>query len=642
MIEMRDISLAFGARKIFDNACAVISKGERIGLVGANGAGKSTLLRILAGEEEIDSGLINKPKYATIGYLPQENVATSSRPLFQEVESSFEDITQLRKMAAHADEIISVSSTDSREYADAINALGDIQHKLEDLQECKLRSRVESVLMGLGFKLSDMNRPCGEFSGGWKMRIALAKLLLKEPTLLMLDEPTNHLDIESVTWLEDYLQGYPGAILAVSHDRNFLNLLTTRTIHVVSGKLESYSGNYDFYESQSRARRLCIERAAANQSRQIEKTERFIERFRYKASKAAQVQSRIKALDKIERILVEEKSDSVKFHFPPAKRSGDTVLDVSGVSKSFNGHPVFSNISFKIGRGERIALVGPNGAGKSTLTKIIAGELGADSGEITFGQNVEMSYFAQQQSSELDPQNDVLTEALNRAPMERKKDVRTLLGAFLFKGDDVFKKTSVLSGGEKNRLALAKILLEDFNFLVLDEPTNHLDMDSKEALQQALKSYDGSCLIVSHDVSFLDPLVNRVFELGHGGLRVFYGNASSYVEHIKTDGRISLRADNKKDKAVQPQKQRRILEAKKREETNLIKRNIREIEAKISFLEGEISNMENEMASPDFFAKGQKCSEVANAYEKAKLELSALYAKWENAQEKLMETSDNA
>lgn len=638
MIELRNISLAFGVRKIFDDATAVINKGECIGLVGANGAGKSTLLKILAQKEEIDAGEIAKPNYATIGYLPQEEIVTATRPLYEEAEASFEDVIALRAAAKEADKIISSYPHESKEYTDAINILGDIQHKLEDLQEEKIRSRIETVLMGLGFKLSDMTRPCNEFSGGWQMRIALAKLLLKEPTLLMLDEPTNHLDIESVTWLEDYLLSYSGAVLIVSHDRNFLNKLTQRTLHISRGKIESYSGNYDFFARESEERRLNLERAAINQAREIEKTERFIERFRYKASKAAQVQSRIKALDKVERIELEEKQGAIKFRFPPAKRSGDMVLDVRSISKSFDENHVLKNISFKIERGERIALVGVNGAGKSTLAKIVAGELPADSGDFCFGVNVKMSYFAQQQSSELNPDNDVLTEALSYAPMERKNEVRSLLGTFLFRGDDVFKKTSVLSGGEKNRLALAKILLKEFNFLLLDEPTNHLDMDSKSVLQQALQTYDGTCIIISHDVDFLDPLVNRVLELSPDGLRIFQGNVSNYVEHIKSEGKIKLRsAPKNSENKPQSQKERRIEAAKKREELTKIKRSIRKIEEQIAELEEQIAEFEQEMASPDFFTKGTQCSSTTEAYNNAKEQLSKLYTEWESIQEELLQ-----
>ena len=639
MIELNEISLAYGARKIFDEVTVVINKTDRIGLVGSNGAGKTTLLRVLSGQENLDSGNIVKPKYATIGYLPQEAIVAGNRPLFDEVESAFEDVIELRRMGAEADEIIRVADISSKEYSDAIFTLGEVQHKLEDAEESKLRSRIETVLQGLGFKKTDMTRACSEFSGGWQMRIALAKLLLKEPSLLMLDEPTNHLDIESVAWLEDYLGGYAGALLIVSHDRTFLNNLTNRTLHVTKGRIDTYAGNYDYYEGESQARKIHLAAAAQNQQKAIEKTEKFIERFRYKATKAAQVQSRIKALDKVERIELEEGDSQIHFRFPEPRRCGQVVLDVENVSKAYGDHQVLKNISFKIERGERVALVGVNGAGKSTLAKIIAGALSLDSGEVKFGLNVDMSYFAQHQTDELDRSNDVLSEALNAAPMERKGEVRGLLGSFLFKGDDVQKKVSVLSGGEKNRLALAKMLLKDFNFLILDEPTNHLDMNSKAVLQGALSAFKGTTLIVSHDRSFLDPVVDKVMELSPNGLRVFSGNLSEYVERIKGEGKLNLRIrkDSVSPTTSKPvdSKTRRIEAAKRREEVSKIKKEIANIEKSITAVESDIAEIELEISSPEFFKRGAQCAGITESYNSMKANLDSLYAQWEIATNKL-------
>ena len=638
MIELRNIELAFGARTIFGGASAVINKGDRIGLVGSNGAGKSTLLKILCGLEHPDAGEIAKPKYATVGYLPQDAIVVGSRPLFDEVESAFGKVVELRARMAEVDSIIAAAAASSREYADAVEEMGEIAHKLEDAEESKVRSRVETVLQGLGFKMSDMPRPCCEFSGGWQMRIALAKLLLQEPTLLMLDEPTNHLDIESIAWLEDYLRGYSGSVIIVSHDRAFLDALTNRTFHVVKGRIDIYAGNYEFYLKESEARRNQIARAAENQRKSIEKTERFIERFRYKSSKAAQVQSRIKALDKVERIEAEEEDNSqISFAFPEPKRCGQIVLNVEGVRKSFGEHRVLDNISFKIERGERVALVGVNGAGKSTLVKIIAGGLAADAGKVELGLNVEMSYFAQHQSDELDPTNDVLTEAMNAAPMERKGEVRSLLGAFLFSGNDVLKGVGILSGGEKNRLALAKMLLKDFNFLILDEPTNHLDMNSKAVLQKALAAYRGTYLIVSHDRAFLDPVVDRVLELSPNGLRSFVGNLSDYVERIKGEGKIVLRQSAKKTAKISDAKERRVEAAKRRETVSKLKKEAAKIEAAISSAESDLAQIELEMSSPDFFKKGAQCSSIAESYNALKAKIDSLYAEWESAAAKIAE-----
>ncbi len=642
MIEIRNISLSFGERDIFDGINAVINKGDRIGLVGSNGAGKSTLLKILSGIERADDGEIAKPKYASVGYLPQEAIVAGARPLFDEVESAFENVIELRERMSKVDSVIASSDPSSKEYTEAVEEMGEIVHKLEDAEESKVRSRVETVLQGLGFSMSDMSRPCSEFSGGWQMRIALAKLLLKEPSLFMLDEPTNHLDIESVAWLEDYLDGYSGAVMIVSHDRAFLDSLTNRTFHVVKGRLDLYAGNYDFFLKESQAQKSQTERAAENQRRSIEKTEKFIERFRYKSSKAAQVQSRIKALDKIERIEVEEEDNSkINFRFPEPKRCGQVVLDVSNVSKSFGAHKVLENVSFKIERGERVALVGVNGAGKSTLVKIIAGALAADSGGFDLGLNVQMSYFAQHQTDELNPSNDVLSEALEVAPMERKGEVRGLLGSFLFSGNDVLKGVGVLSGGEKNRLALVKMLLKEFNFLVLDEPTNHLDMNSKGVLQKALSAYNGTYLIVSHDRAFLDPIVQKVIELSPRGLRVFSGNLSDYVERIKGEGKIVLRKKVSGERKVSDAKERRVEAAKRRERVSKLKKESTKIERQISEAEEDLAAVELEMSSPDFFKKGAQCVSVTEHYNALKERIENLYKEWESLAEQITEAENS-
>lgn len=643
MIELKNISLSFGARRIFDSACAVINRGDRIGLVGSNGAGKSTLMKILAGLEAPDSGEISKPKCATVGYLPQEGIVTAGRPLLEEAESSFADIMKLRALLGEADGILAAADPSSDEYAQAVWRTSDLRQRLEDAEESKMRPRAQAVLGGLGFSQSDMARDCSEFSGGWQMRIAMAKLLLAEPSLLMLDEPTNHLDIESVAWLEDYLLSYRGAIMLVSHDRSLLNGVCTRIIHANSGRLDAYSGNYDSFEIQSEARKRQIERAAANQSRQIEKTERFIERFRYKASKAAQVQSRIKMLDKIDRIKIEDDEAKIKFRFPPAPRSGQTVLKLSGIEKSFGDIKVLKGVNLRLERGQRVGVAGVNGAGKSTLAKIIAGELAPDSGTVELGLNVRLAFFAQHQSGQLNPSNDVLTEAEEAADPQRRPYARSLLGSFLFRGDDVFKKVSVLSGGEKNRLALVKILLKEFNFLLLDEPTNHLDMASKAVLQEALKNYDGTCMIVSHDRAFLDPLVDEVIELSPGGMRIIKGNLSDYVEKIRLEGRLAARPAA----AARPpsEKDRRRRKAQIRANISRLRRETADFEAKIARAEADLENMEQQMASPDFFKKGSQCAATTEAYNRLKEELNGLYSEWERAQSELIKAeggSENA
>ncbi len=448
------------------------------------------------------------------------------------------------------------------------------------------------------------------------------------------------MDIESIAWLEDYLKSYAGAILLVSHDRAFLNALTNRTFHLSRGRLDTYAGNYDFYETESVARKHHLERAAENQRKSLEKTEKFIERFRYKSSKAAQVQSRIKAMDKIERIEIESDERQINFKFPEPERTGQIVLDVRNICKSFGDHKVLNDVSMTLERGERAALVGVNGAGKSTLAKIIAGTLAADSGTVEFGLNVKMSYFAQHQTEELDKSNDVLEEALSAAPMERKGEVRGLLGSFLFTGDDVLKKVGVLSGGEKNRLALAKMLLRDFNFLLLDEPTNHLDMNSKNILAQALAAYRGTYLIVSHDRAFLDPIVDKVYELSPAGLRVYQGNLSAYVEKIKAEGRLNLKnSPTAQAKPVSSYKERKMQASKKRAELSALKKNVARLESEIAAAESDLAEIEAEMASPDFFKRGAQCSSITESYNALKSKIDALYSEWESATQSLQDAS---
>lgn len=634
MIDLKNICLAYGGRKIFDSASASISRRDRIGLVGSNGAGKTTLLKILAGIEELDSGEISKHKNACVGYLPQEGIVESPKSLYNEVETAFGDVLELRAQAEALDEVLRSEAQDSPEYLSALDMLGEIQHKLEFSQESKLRSKIESVLLGLGFFMSDMPRSCGEFSGGWQMRIALAKLLLKEPSLLMLDEPTNHLDIESVAWLEDYLQSYGGAIILVSHDRAFLNAVSNKIWRVKDGVLDFFTGDYDDFVKESAAREIAIEHAAESQRRRIAKTEKFIERFRYKASKAAQVQSRIKALEKVEIIETKKGESKINFHFPEVKRCARIAVKVCEIEKSFGSNKVLDKISFEIERGERIALVGVNGAGKSTMSKIISGNLSADSGEVKFGEGVEMSYFAQHQTDELNPSNDVLSEASEAAPMSRKSQVRGLLGSFLFVGDAVFKPVGVLSGGEKNRLALAKMLLKDFNFLLLDEPTNHLDMDSKKVLQDALKAFGGTFVIVSHDRDFLDPIVTRVIELSSGGMRSFSGNVSEYLERIKGEGKLNLRPRSEA-KGKSAWKEERAKKSASRAELGALKRACETAEKGIESLEAQINKAEELMALPDFFKNESSCAEICSDYERMKSELEKLYSLWEELHEKI-------
>ncbi len=636
MVDIKNISLRFGDRKIFDNISVSINKGDKIALVGVNGAGKSTLLKVLANQEGVDAGEIATPKYATMGYLPQEIVNKSTKPLFEEAESVFADIVNTKKNLQAANDLLQTLDKSSPQYMQTLEAIGEMEIFLDDADADRLKPNIEKILSGLGFENSDMQKPCCDFSGGWQMRIALAKLLLAKPSLLMLDEPTNHLDIESVDWLENYLKSYSGALVIVSHDRRFIDNLANRTFALIKGRLDVYEGNYSFYEKESQQRAIQREKAVKNQEREIARVERFIDKFRYKSSKAAQVQSRIKALDKIERVESDTKQGQIAFKFPEPERSGQLVASVKNLCKSFGEKVVLKDVSFDIQRLDRIAIVGVNGAGKSTLVKIMAGEMQPDSGSVQIGQNVTISYFAQHQTSQLRSDYTVMDEAASTADFEQKKHIRTLLGSFMFTGDDALKKVAVLSGGEKNRLALAKMLLKSFNFLILDEPTNHLDMDSKKVLRDAVASYKGTVLIVSHDRDFIDPLVTKVIEISHGKTRTFIGNVSEYLEKVKAEKGL---ASPKKvaEKQVDSAKQRRINVANINAKIAVIKKDYSKIEAQITALESEKETIEADMGNPDFYKDAERSASTANRYSQINSQLEDLYVKWEDFASKIDE-----
>lgn len=533
MIALQKIRLQYGERHLYKDISATIGTSDRIGLVGSNGAGKSTLLKVLCGLEEVDGGKVDKANYATFGYLPQDGIEMHGRTLFKETELAFADVLGLKAKVEEAEDHLDKMDTSSEEFYETLELIGAWEHRLEDLDAGKLPSRIESVLLGLGFSSSDMNRKTEEFSGGWQMRIALAKLLLANPSLLLLDEPTNHLDVTSQKWLEDFLLRYEGSLLMISHDRGFLDIICNRTFELSMGSLHVYSGNYSVFETQSAERKELQMKAYKSQQKEIQQAEQFINRFRAKASKAKQAQSRIKALDKIERIQIEKEEDGVSFSFAPPPRSGQTVINLVDISKSYGDLPVIRDANLRIERGDRIVVVGVNGAGKTTIAKVIAGVEPFQSGEREIGQSTHISYFGQHQADELDKSLTVLATLEESAEGKNTTNIRSILGTFLFRGDDVFKKVSVLSGGERNRLALAKMLARSANFLILDEPTNHLDMRSQDALQNALKDYTGAYLIVSHNRAFVDPLATKVLEIRKDGLSLFPGNVSDYLRHLE-------------------------------------------------------------------------------------------------------------
>jgi len=537
MINLVDVSLRYGEKVIYNKISATIGVRDRIGLVGSNGSGKSTLIKLLLGESEIDRGEVERPAYVTLGYLPQDGIEVKGKSLYDEVSTAFEDALELQKNIDEADEKMLEMDTSSEEYYELLDQIGTWEQKLEAHEPAKMKSRIEKTLMGLGFEVSDLERDTGEFSGGWQMRIALAKLLLKEPSLLLLDEPTNHLDIISQQWLEDYLTRYEGSLMVISHDRAFLDAVTNRTIHLSMGRLTSYSGNYSFYVNQEAADLETLRKKVKNQQTEIQRQKDFINRFRGNVKKASLVQSRMKDLEKMEIIKLPPQEKKIFFRFPPPPPGSAKVIELQNVSKSYGNVQVFKGLDFHIEKGDRLAVVGINGAGKSTLARILAGVEPFQEGERALGINTVLAYFAQQQADELDPNKTVLEEVEQAsADAEREEsNPRAVLGALLFRKDDVFKKTSVLSGGERNRLALAKMLMKEANTIILDEPTNHLDIKSKEILQDAIREFDGTVILVSHDRDFLDPIVNKVLEVSKTGTRMLTCNVSEYLERLREE-----------------------------------------------------------------------------------------------------------
>ncbi|MDH4068811.1 MAG: ABC-F family ATP-binding cassette domain-containing protein [Ignavibacteria bacterium] len=643
MIAINGISLQFGGKALFQQASLQIGARDRIGLVGSNGAGKSTMLRILLGEQLPDEGEVAKANFVTVGYLPQEGMWASGTTLYREVESVFDDIVRIQTDLDAVHRRMESTDPTSEEFQELLTLFGELQHRLEDTDAFRMKSNIEKVLMGLGFTTRDFDRSTEEFSGGWQMRIALAKLLLQQPSLLLLDEPTNHLDLDSLEWLETYLAGYDGAVMIVSHDSRFLDTMTTRTCELSLGSLTEYAGNYSYYLRARAERRAQQQAAFENQQKKIKQTERFIERFRAKATKARQVQSRVKALEKLELIELEDEELEIRFAFPPAPAGGRSVIELKHISKSYDGETLFRDLMFDIDRGDRIAFVGVNGAGKSTLSRIIAGVEKADGGSRLVGHNVSVSYFAQHQAEELDPGKTVLETLDEVATGDTRRRLRTLLGSFLFSGDDVFKSVKVLSGGEKSRLALAKMLLQPSNLIILDEPTNHLDMRSKAVLAEALLDFEGSCVIVSHDRDFLDPLVNKVVEFSGGTIREFPGNVSEYLERRERD-REEAKGKRPAPAPGTSPKQRKREEAEQRQRLYKL---VAPLRAKLKRLEQEIENkeerkaeIEKAMAAPSFYGDPDLVKQMTAEYAAVGEELNRAYHRWNDLTRELEEAEN--
>jgi ATP-binding cassette, subfamily F, member 3 len=529
MIQLSGAGKRYGHKLLFEDADWLITPESRIGLVGANGTGKSTVMKILGGSESLDYGTISRAKGISTGYLPQDGLAMTGRTIFAECLSVFDDLHAMEKEMEALTRSMSELDHQGTEYSNVADRYQKLEHEFVARDGYVLEAQVGQVLTGLGFHRNDWTRHTEEFSGGWQMRIALAKLLLQKPNLLLLDEPTNHLDLEARNWLEEYLTTYPNAYVIISHDRYFLDITVKRIVEIWNKHMHFYAGNYDQYLAGKAARKEQLESAYKTQRDRIEQLEVFINRFRYTATKAKQVQSRIKELEKIERIEIPEEEKTVHFSFPQPKPSGRIVAEFANVAKSYGDHKVFGNVNFMIERGERIALVGVNGAGKSTLIKLLAQQERLTTGEYKLGHEVHLDYFAQDQYKELDPEARILDDLAELSGVSTQTELRSLLGCFLFSGDDVFKRIGVLSGGERNRYALLKMLLHPANFLLLDEPTNHLDLRAKDVLLEALMKFTGTVVFVSHDRYFIDNLATRVFEIGEGKVEIYPGNYEDYL-----------------------------------------------------------------------------------------------------------------
>ena len=636
MISVENLTVSFGGQNLFNDISFLINPKDRIGLVGKNGAGKSTLLKVLIGEQPATSGAVTRNGDCTLGYLPQQMKVFDTTTLAEETASAFREVNELEAEIARITEEITVRTDyESEEYARLLHRLNDATDRYHILGGDNREAEIEKTLLGLGFRREDFGRPTREFSGGWRMRIELAKLLLRRPSVFLLDEPTNHLDIESIQWLESYLKEYNGAVLLISHDRAFLDNVTTRTIELSLGKVYDYKVPYSKFVELRRERREQQIAAYNNQQKMIEDTENFIERFRYKPTKSNQVQSRIKQLEKIERIEIDEEDvATLNIKFPPAPRSGQVVAEVKDAGKSFGPKRVFSGANFHIERGEKVALVGRNGEGKTTFVRMLTGELEPTEGMVRVGYNVNIGYFAQNQDDLMEGEFTVFDTLDRVAVGDIRTRLRDILGAFLFRGEEIDKKVKVLSGGERSRLAMARLMLEPYNLLILDEPTNHMDMRSKDILKNALMKYDGTVIVVSHDREFLDGLVNKVYEFRDGAVKEYLGGIYYFLEKRKLESlrdveikkaEAPAEVPRKKVQSKQDYQQRKEAERAVRKTKNEIDR----VEARISELEAEIAEWDRRMADPAANGIDLGDPSVFETYNGLKQMLAARMHDWE-------------
>lgn len=654
MIQIENVSKSFGGQVLFRDLTWHITRGQRIGLVGPNGAGKTTLCRILTGAMEVDSGQVRRAKSATIGYLPQEIASADDGTVLGHLLAGFPEVQRLEAEM----ELLAAEMTEGEDGGaeELMHRYGELQHQYEALGGYSLEARAKAILGGLGFLSDDFFKTLATFSGGWRMRVALGRLLLQAPDLLLLDEPTNHLDLESLQWLEDFLGAYEGTVVIISHDRYFLNRVVDRIAELELGRFALYVGDYDEYQAQKLARQEQVEAAQRTQAEQIEKMERFIRKFRYKATKARQVQSRIKMLDRLERVEVIRAPKRIHFRFPQPPRGGTSVCELRRMRKAYGDNVVYAGVDFRLLRGDRVALVGVNGAGKSTLLKIVAGVLPFEGGDRLLGHNVSVHYYAQHQLDTLNPRNSVLEELAAVADIEMQPRLRTILGAFLFSGDDVEKPVAVLSGGEKSRLALAKMLLRPANLLCLDEPTNHLDVTAREILEEALEQFEGTMLFISHDRYFINRIGTKVVEVRDGQLWEFAGDYDYYLEKKAEErpsgvGRQPLAATwkavpvarsqprapspaPKKPAAAKPSsKEKRRAEAEARQQKSRaiapLKARLKELETEIGKIESRVRDLNDQSANPDFYRDSDRAREVARERKALEEQAASLYGKWE-------------
>ena len=636
MISIEQLTVEFSSKPLFSGISFLINPKDKIALVGKNGAGKSTLLKLLAGLQQPTSGIISIPSGLTIGYLPQHMIHDEGTTVMQEAQKAFKKVNDLQEHINQlANELAERTDYESEGYQRLIEQMAHENELLQVLGGGNFAGELEKTLIGLGFLRSDFDRQCSEFSGGWRMRIELAKILLQRPELFLLDEPTNHLDIESIQWLENFLKNYSGAVVLVSHDRAFIDNVTNRTIEISLGKIYDYNVNYSKYVELRKERREQQIRAYENQQKMIADTEEFIERFRYKATKAVQVQSRIKQLEKVERIEIDlEDTSRLHLKFPPAPRSGDFPIIIENLRKAYGDHLVFDHVEFTIKRGEKVAFVGKNGEGKSTLVKCIMGELTDYTGTLKIGHNVKIGYFAQNQASLLDENKTVFETIDYVAVGDIRTKIRDILGAFMFGGEASDKKVKVLSGGERSRLAMIRLLLEPVNLLILDEPTNHLDMQSKDVLKEAIRAFDGTVILVSHDREFLDGLVSKVYEFGNQRVKEHLGGIYDFLreKNITQLNELELTRQEKKKEEKTDSQNKLSYEARKELARQLRKqeRLVEEAEQTVTSLEKELAEIEQNLSQPE-----TPSTDLLDTYQNKKHLLEQKMYEWEILAEQL-------